>query len=265
MAAAVGVRTTQAVTLAAGIYPADGAQVTQAAVEAAADAHGGDIQATQAVLLVAARGRISDPNVRAWTFTLDGHDFYVLKLGTTETLIFDTHSEQWSVWGSDDSDLWRAYHGTNWTEAVRYGSVYGTSIVVGDDSNGSLYFLNPDLETDDDALLGAEVSRPFQRVVEGQTLNPGYTLFPCYSVHLLGSIGAITDTTLTSVDLTYSDDRGATFTSAGTITVPQGEIDARLDWRSLGSIKTPGRLFKIQDYGALTRIDSLMMEDGQTE
>jgi hypothetical protein len=67
---------------------------------------------------------------------------------------------------------------------------------------------------------------------------------------------------LQTVNLKYSDDSGATFYDAGDQTVPAEVYDTRLNWRSLGSIRYPGRLFKITDSGALRRIDSLEVEDG---
>jgi hypothetical protein len=64
------------------------------------------------------------------------------------------------------------------------------------------------------------------------------------------------------VDLYVSDDRGQTYQDCGTINITPGDIDARLYWRSLGSMKAPGRIFKTVDYGALKRIDSMEMLDG---
>src|SRR3546814_14617292 len=72
------------------------------------------IQLSQSWVTVVARGRVDDPKVRAWTFTLDGHDYYVLRAGNIETLVYDTHNGQWYVWSSFDSDLWKAFNGTNW-------------------------------------------------------------------------------------------------------------------------------------------------------
>jgi hypothetical protein len=256
------IRTTQAVVLAAGAYPAEAINSSQAHVQAAIDTDM-SIIVPQAFILLAARGRVNDPHVRVWTFTLDGHDYYVLRLGNRETLIYDTHSEQWYVWGSGDGDLWRAYNGTNWLGGMTQGGGYGSSVVVGDDGNGSLYFLDPDGEVDDDALLGVDSPRPFQRVVQGQVVSKGYGRVPCYGVSLNGSIGEVDREDSTDVTLSVSDDKGETYTEVGTVSVEADDTDARVHWRSLGSIKTPGRLFKVVDYGALTRIDSLEMDDGE--
>lgn len=254
----------QGIVLAAGAYPAEGLDASEVFVNTTVEA---DMAVTpsQTLVLVAARGRISDPKIRVWTFTLDGHDFYVIRLGNIETLLYDTHTESWYNWGSGDGDLWRAYTGCNWLGGTTQGGGYGSNVVVGDDGNGSLYFLDPDAEVDDDALLGEDSPRPFQRVVQGQVVSKGYQAAPCYGVQLQGSIADVEDATLTSVTLSVSDDQGNTYVDCGTVEVTPSDHTARVHWRSLGSIRSPGRLFKITDYGALTRIDSLDMDDGLVE
>jgi hypothetical protein len=56
------------------------------------------LRMVQADVLAYVRGRIQNPKMRAWTFTLDGHDFYVLRLGMDLTLVYDVSSEQWVDW-----------------------------------------------------------------------------------------------------------------------------------------------------------------------
>jgi hypothetical protein len=246
-------------------YPAESISATQARILAPSRRDSQAMQLTQARVLAVVRGRTSDPRVRSWTFTLDGHDYYVLRCGNQLTLIYDTHSEAWYNWGSGVSAIWRAYQGANWIGGSKHANLYGSNIVVGDDTTGALYFLNPEADTDDDPVDGSDTTRTFERVAQGQVLTKGYASQPCYRVELLGSIGALTDTTLTAVTLDYSDDRGANYVSAGTVDVDSGEYNARIDWRSLGSISAPGRLFRVTDYGALRRIDSLDMDDGIVE
>lgn len=221
-----------------------------------------DIEATQAVVLAVVRGRISYPHVRAWTFTLDGHDYYVLRLGAIETLVYDTYAQEWYVWGSDAADLWRAYNGCNWQGANAFAGGYGSNIVVGDDTLGVLYFLDPDADADDDPA-GSGNQVVFERIVEGQVALKGYAQVPCFGVELLGSIGDNAADGSTSIELEYSDDRGDNYVSAGTIDVASGSSADRVNWPSLGSMKAPGRLFRVTDYGALKRIDCLDMADGR--
>lgn len=252
----------QAIVLAAGSYDAEGIETSQGLVLSATDAPDMPMEVTQTLILLAARGRVNDPKIKCWTFTLDGHEYYVLKLGNQETLIYDTLAEAWYIWGSGDGDLWRAYTGCNWLGGTKQGGGYGSNIVVGDDGNGSLYFLDPDGEADDDSLLGSATLRPYQRVIQGQAVMKGYNSWPCYAVELQGSIGYVDEDTYTDVTLSVSDDQGNSYVDCGTITVPRDDVNARLQWRSLGSMRAPGRIFKVVDYGALTRIDTMDMEDG---
>lgn len=259
---AVGIQATQAFALTAMNYPAEELRATQAFVTAPIDSDGGEIQATQAFALVAYRGRQFDPRVRAWTFTMDGHDFYVLTLGEDGTLVYDVHSEQWSIYASTDSDLWDANTGCNWQGGSNLTNNYDTNVVVGDAGNGALYFLEGEQETDDPAATPVDtvpVPRQFLRKAQGQIHVDTYDKYRCFMVTALGSIGDVTNTALTGVTLYYSDDSGDSYTNAGTVSVTAGDYDARVDWRSLGSFEAPGRLFRVEDYGALARIDSMEM------
>lgn len=217
------------------------------------------IRSSQAIVRVIARGRVDSPKIRTWTFTLDNHDFYVVRLGGLgKTLIYDVFAEQWYIWGSGDAALWRAFDGSNWIGGRRLRPDQ-SNIVVGDDGNGALYFLSPDDDTDDDALTGAETPRPFTRKLTGQVIvGSGYAAVPCFGVQLFGSIGS--GATL-DVQLEVSDDRGATYVDVGSITLTEGTYTARVHWQSLGSMTAPGRLFRITDIGALKRIDKLFMDE----
>lgn len=255
----------QFAVMAAATYPAEFAYISQFSVSAATE-FDINVDVSQLGILVAARGRITDPKVRAWTFTLDGHDFYVLRLGNIETLVYDTAAQQWYLWGFDTSPLWKAYNGTNWLAADSHAFNYGSNIVVGDDANGSLYFLDPDRDVDDDAVEGEAIQRPFQRVVTTQYPIRGYSQLRCYGINLYGSIGGpLTDPSLNTVTLSYSDDRGVTYLPAGSVTMENESYDQRIDWRSLGSMRAPGRLFKIEDTGALRRIDAIDITDDSVE
>jgi hypothetical protein len=220
-----------------------------------------DVRLSQMFVLAAVRGRVVDPAIRAWTFTQDGHDFYVLRLGDAETLVYDTATGMWSVYGSGDGDPWRGYTGKNWQGGRRL-ALNWSDVVVGDHGNGALYFLSPDDDDDDDRAQGEDMPRPFKREVTGQVIvKPGYFSAPCFGVQLFGSIGSNVDSALT-VNLSVSDDRGFTYDDMGDLTMDAGEYTARLHWPSLGSMVAPGRLFRITDDGALKRIDSLEMDDG---
>lgn len=252
----------QSFVLAAAIQAADGVLVSQT-LGLAAVASANTITASQAFVLAACTGRVTDPSVRAWTYTLDGHDFYVLRLGNDETLVYDLSTGQWSTFSSGTGALWRAYNGTNWLGSDPISAGYGSNVIVGDDGNGSLYFLDPDGDTDDDALLGAEAPRSFERVAIGQVVTHGYNAQRCFGITLLGSIGeqGEDDADLRTVNLAISDDSGHSYQDCGDLTVDAENYATRLNWRSLGSIRYPGRLFKVTDQGALKRLDALDVQD----
>ena len=131
---------------------------------------------------------------------------------------------------------------------------------MGDDGNGALYFLSPDDDYDDDALVGNTTARSFRRQATGQVVvKPGYAAAPCFGVQLFGSIGSGLEDGM-EVSLEVSDDRGFTYTDMGAVSLDAGDYNARVHWRSLGSMSAPGRLFKITDEGALKRIDSAEMD-----
>lgn len=245
--------------LAAAAYPADAVRTSQARINYIVD-NPLSVRTSQARIYAAGVGRVFDPKVRVFTFTLDGHDYLAIRLGPQETLIYDTHSDQFYVWGSGNGRLWKAYDGVNWPGGGSPSYIYGSNIVVGDDANGSLYFLDPNADQDDDSIQGSLLKRNFTREVSGQVALKGYAAARCYGVELLGSIGQHSPSSADpSVTLSYSDDRGVTYVDANPVTIDYGDYSGRVFWRSLGSIRAPGRIFNIRDYGALKRIDSLTM------
>ncbi len=223
-----------------------------------------EVRAAAANVTVVWRGRISNPTLRAWTFTLDGHDFYVLRLGDLATLVYDTFAKQWSDWTGEDSLFWRANTGMNWVGGQVFATQYGSNVVVGDDAWGLLWFLDPDLGWDQhpDASNGTQ-QLPFERAVTGQITTRGRTSIPCYAVFLAGDNYGLTATDFTpGVTLETSDDDGRTFDSQGTITVPVDySAEDPYEWLSLGQINSPGRLFRITDNGVFARIDGMDMND----
>ena len=240
-------------------YPTDGTLSSQQFVQAVTAGETRETKSSQQFVQVVVRGRIDDPKVRVWTYTLDGHDFYVMRLGNLETLVYDVSTGQWSVWAGGQDETWKAYTGQNWIGSGPLAYAYGSNVVVGDDGNGSIYFLDPTQYVDDASATGSS-QVTFERILQGQLTKRGYDNTKVFAVELLGSIGKMSNPDLTNVTLYYSDDRGQTYTSAGTITVANNETDKRVDWRSLGSFSAPGRLFKLVDDGALQRIDNLTVE-----
>lgn len=88
--------------------------------------------------------------LRVWGFSLDGHDFYVLRVGQHLTLIYDLTTRQWAEWRSPALTRWRPHVGQNWIGAsVSTMGLGYTDVVAGDDETGVLYLLDPTSGVDD--------------------------------------------------------------------------------------------------------------------
>lgn len=218
-----------------------------------------DANASQIYAVVVYRGHVTDPQLRVWNFTLDGHDIVAYQLGDRETLLYDLYSKRWMNWGTGENQRWRSKVGCNWSGVV--GISPATQIVTGDEDIGVLYFLDPEYPYDDNPTTGPVDAATFHRIVQGQVPHRRRTPLDCFGVTLTGSFGDVYALSLTAVDLSYSDDAGHSYVDAGTISVDPMDYAARVEWPSLGLIYAPGRLFKIEDDGALARIDSLDMFD----
>lgn len=224
------------------------------------------LRVSQAEVLAYVRGRIQNPKMRAWAFTLDGHDFYVLRLGMDITLVFDLTTEQWVDWDAFSETYWPVNCGINWVGGTGIlqsdkKTSYGSNVLVGDDSYGLLWFLDPNLAYDQHP----EAANPtqqinFPRVLQGQVPMVGREVLPCYAVWLTTDMGA-PGYVGAGVKLEISDDAGKNYDDMGTITVTTGVNDPELFWGSLGQIDAPGRLFRITDDGAVARIDNMEMND----
>lgn len=246
----------QGVSLAVYNIPADEIQVTQAAWNYVQRRVSQQMHVSQAAVLAVAKGRITSPKLRAWGFTLDGHEFFVLKLGTGgKTLVYDLTTKQWSWWSTGDLPGWRATVGMNWDSSGTIPGTFGSNVVVGDDSSGTLWVLNPDRGTDGSHI--DDEPRTFPRVSMAQIPTRGRDTIQVFGVYLTASLGEPA-TPQNVVTLDYSDDQGRTYVKAEvTHTAVEGDYEQEFSWRNLGLVRAPGRLFRVTDNGAFARVDSL--------
>lgn len=248
-------------------FPSQEVQVSQSDVDLIDEAPPVPIEASQYDVDVIVRGKIYNPKLRAWTFDLDGHEFYVLRLGDMKSLVYDLTTEQWSWWSTTALDYWRASIGTNWTSSGNIPYDYGSNVVVGDDNFGILWILNPEQGVDDSVREEEReqgIIKPFPRVATGQIITRGRITIPCYQVYLTADPGEPSYVGA-SVSLSYSDDGGKTFVNANEpITVQSGNYYQEFAWRSIGLVRSPGRLFRISDDGAFAQIDELTIYDNST-
>lgn len=241
-------------------YPSDGARISSIMMRALGES-GPVARVSQLVVRAIVRGHVENPRIRAWTFTLDGHDFYVIRLGDAATLVYDTYSEQWMDWQDFTHDYWRPNIGTTWNGAAALAAVYGSPIVAGDDTWGLLWFLNPEQPYDEHPDYEAsEQQLYFERITMGQVPMRGRENLPCYAAWLTTDMGEPAYDGA-GVRLEISDDGGVTFEDQGEIAITAGAAYPELAWYSLGQIEAPGRLFKITNDGAIMRIDGMEMND----
>lgn len=217
-----------------------------------------DTEVYQAQVMVVGQGRIANRTVRVWSFSLDGHDFYCITLGADSTLVLDLTTGQWAEWSSPDLKVWRAHKGQNWvTMGVdTYQAGATSNVVAGDDNRGLLWTLDPALGYDQRATDG--LPAPFYREVTGGLPGSMRETTRVNAVYLTGSM-AKPQLTGAEIILSTSDDNGLSWTDHGTVTIEQGNYDQEWSWRSLGLVKSPGKLFRLTDFGASVRLDNLDM------
>lgn len=174
---------------------------------------------------------------RSWGFNLDQHQFYVLSLGMQGTFVFDVLSTQWAQWQTQGFTGWNMENGVEWN-----GEVY-----AGDDSLPILWRMDPDSFLDDDF-------RPIKRVVTGgipaearETMRSGMFVLSATKEGDVDTEGA------PYVQLSISDDGGETYKDRDAITLNTA-IQQDFSWRGLGTIRAPGRVFKITDEGGFVTI-----------
>lgn len=189
-----------------------------------------------AVLIAYATGDEGQPRSDTWTFVMDGHRFWVLPLGPEGTWAYDTVTRQWCQLNT------LGFPGLNFT----HGVMWGLRIFGGDVLYPALYEMDPTQPQD-------EAWRPVQHIVTGGVQTRSPNMIGVANFRLTASAGALSDAT-TSVDLTFSDDNGNTWSDVFSIPMAQGEFAKPLLWPALGSFSAPGRIFKITDEGGMLSI-----------
>jgi hypothetical protein len=239
-------------------FPTTGVAVTQGRVRILGKGATQNVKITQARLLVVVRKAGGSKRMRAWGFSLDGHEFYVLRLGITKTLVYDLTTQTWAEWETDGMDFWRPGRGLTWLgmTGATLGTSTSTRVVAGDGVVGQLWSIDPEQGYDEDITSGDPVE--FERVAIGGVPMRLRETQRVGAVYLTASFGSPTVSAPT-LNLQTSDNFGKSWQDHGTITANVGEYDQEFVWRSLGLIKAPGRIFKITDNGATVRIDGLDM------
>lgn len=188
------------------------------------------------VLIAYGTGEPFDSRQQGWTFTLDGHKFYVLPLGPEGDWAYDVTTQSWCQLQTEGFD------GLNFGKGV----MWGPRIIGSDLLFPYLYELDPNQRED-------ESWRAIKHVVTGGVPLRGRYNVGVSNFTLTASVADL-DSVGSNMTLNFSDDNGNTWSPDFNITLT-GVGSQRLIWNSLGSFSAPGRIFKITDVAGPVRID----------
>lgn len=182
---------------------------------------------------IAERIRRSDPmTLRAWTFSIDQHIYYVLSLAD-ETWVYDVTTKLWSNSASYDRDYWRAHLGTDVS-----GDAYALDAQIG---SNQVWKVNPDslLDAGDPIVATATA---FHEIKSGRQ--------GCGNISIIASVGLGLQEGQGSnpiVEMRWSDDQGRTWTDWKDTSLGRvGNYEKRVRWNRLGQIRAPGRYFQFR-------------------
>jgi hypothetical protein len=105
----------------------------------------------------------ADSTIRAWTYTLDGHTFYVLDLGEEGTFKYDKVTGEWSKHITSGYDTqWNVINGTMWGhrivggDLIRFDMWEVDPLVLTDNTRGIEFeFATTDVSTGSDTITEA--------------------------------------------------------------------------------------------------------------
>jgi hypothetical protein len=177
----------------------------------------------------------------AWAFSFDGHQFYALNIPTLGTAVYNLDNKQWSAFST-------AGYGSNWDIT---GGLMWNSAAVGYDSAGAskLWKLDPSQLKDQGTLSVTWLLNALQP-------HSGLNFQTHYFLRVAGSRGTLLETPA-ALTLRWSDNAGATWSTARTISLTSGAYKQDLTYRALGSFCMPGRLYELSSTGGLKRIDGV--------
>lgn len=179
----------------------------------------------------------AESSIEAWSFVLDGHEFYVLDLGDQGTPLYDNTTQQWCEFETEGYTYWN----------MRRGGMWNDRIVGASANDGTLLQLDPDAILDEGGLN-------IHHAVTGGVQTRSRTAQRQDSFRLAASAGKV-GRHGARVRLRFSDDHGNTWSPYYDRTLRRGNYSQEIAWQSLGAIQAPGRVFEVSDTGGLIRID----------
>lgn len=195
------------------------------------------------VVFVGALGVIPEQplEVNAFEYNIDGHIFYGLHVRDRGTFLFDAMSNQWAQWQSGDLPYWNAQFHVEWK-----GDFYAGSLI-----DNAMVRINPDSVLDDSFRTNL-----FQATGRLESKSRRWIKNP--EAHLFGSVGLRGG----DIALRYSEDEGLTWSFDRVVNVAVGDRDMNVMFYDMGSVKSPGRIYQIEDEGTMRRIQTLQVKLG---
>jgi hypothetical protein len=154
---------------------------------------------------------------RAFTYTEEGHYFYVLTIDNITTLVYDMKTALWHT---------RESLGSTWgirnIISDEKGVLYGADVL-----SGNIYIVGLDYYTENgQTILRTAETSPFSNGVDYFTLNK-------FEIDMETGKSQINNED--TITLSFSDDGGVEFKNEHTISLgAQGERKKRVVWRRLG-------------------------------
>jgi hypothetical protein len=191
---------------------------------------------TQSVIFhIISSNDLAPPARKAWAFMLDGHVFYVIGSFDDMTLLYDSTTGQWCRWKTGERRFWNMHRGIMWRGRV----------LAADRELPIIWELDPSTPLDEEVTEISRAVTGFQPVRGDENIRQG-------SMRMIArqQTGVAVDAVLT---LRFSDDGGRTWSQPRTLDL--ANATERLEFRSLGRLRKPGRIWEITDTGGLIRID----------
>lgn len=212
------------------------AGVVIASLEPDGGVFGGDEYAFQAV----------DPDIpppvqrrtfeRAWAFVLDGHVFYVLNQILDSSLLYDAITGQWCRWfgheGITDTTMpfWNMWRGHVWKGRV----------LAADFERPIIWEMDPHSHLDEEEFVAPRRVTGYLPLRGSGSMRQG----------ALRIIARKEDAAApATLRLRVSDDNGKTWRDSAPVVLAPSSYSQRVEFRSLGRIRAPGRVFEIEDEG----------------
>jgi hypothetical protein len=165
-------------------------------------------------------------DARAWTFQLEGHEFYVISFPQIDlTWAYDLTTQQWFKWL-----WWDAPNATYKRHRAQCGMAFANKNLVGDYENGKIYSLDLDTFTD--------AGNPIRRLRRAphMTTDLQRQYFEEFQIQFQPGVGlSIGQGNDPQAMLRWSNDGGSTWSNEHWVTIGKiGKYLNRAIWRRLG-------------------------------